>query len=105
MLSPLVKILKCLFVGQATGRQADRQAHVDDFHLCTQTLKNVIIMDAPANHSTFWTRSRSLSVTTIPGEMETTDTDGVVLYHTCINKHATPATALISSKTCDQRRL
>lgn len=52
-------------------------------------------MEAPANHNTFWPQSLSVSVTTTLGEMETTDTDGVVLYHPCINKHTTPATALI----------
>lgn len=62
----------------------------------------MIITEAAANHGAFW--PRSLSVTT-RGEMETTDTDGVVLNHTCVNKHTTPAKALISRKTCDQIRL
>lgn len=59
---------------------------------------NVIITEAAANHGASWTQPRSLSVTTTPGEKKTTDTDGVVLNHTCVNKHTTPATPLISQK-------
>lgn len=54
MLMPLANILKCL---------CDRQAHVDDYHLYKQTLMNVIIIESPANRSTFWVWERMCDYT------------------------------------------
>lgn len=94
MLTPLTKILKCLCVGRATGRQA----HVDDYHRCKQTLKEC---------DNNWISSQSqhfLGSVSEPICDYTSGWKGNHSHRWSCSSFTTPATVLVSWKPCDQIR-
>lgn len=94
MLTPPTKILKCLCVGRATGRQA----HVDDYHLCKQTLKEC---------DNNWISSQSqhfLGSVSEPICGYTSGWKGNHSHRWSCSSFTTPATFLVSWKPCDQIR-
>lgn len=94
MLTPLTKILKCLCVGRATGRQA----HVDDYHRCKQRLKEC---------DNNWISSQSqhfLGSVSEPICDYTSGWKGNHSHRWGCSSFTTPATVLVSWKPCDQIR-